>query len=249
MFGGKFMVENLEQYVTVSYANVIAAGEPNQEFVANKIPISVLHCMFIVLVSHEPRECGDSTYFKAGCYQYNAHTTSRSVYMKMRIFFPTNAPRFSYIRANNSIKPNRTFIISGFVRRITSDFTILEVMDIDFMPTNLNTVQNVQPSTSANVSEHRSDIDTIAEDIDSNISQAPKRPRGFASRTLNQNASSSTTINESVVQPQNSISSANFSAKVEDAPEDDELEFISEQIVEEEQKKTKNKRASKKAKN
>ncbi|CAG8791689.1 15414_t:CDS:2, partial [Gigaspora rosea] len=66
MFAGKFVIENLEQHVTVSCANVIVVGDSNHEFEANEILISVPHCMFHVIVSREPKECGESTYFEAG---------------------------------------------------------------------------------------------------------------------------------------------------------------------------------------
>ncbi|RIB30572.1 hypothetical protein C2G38_2152325 [Gigaspora rosea] len=65
MFASKFVIKNLEQHVTVSCANVIAVGDSNHEFEANEIPISVPHCMFHVIVSREPKECGESTYFEA----------------------------------------------------------------------------------------------------------------------------------------------------------------------------------------
>ncbi|CAG8493744.1 5794_t:CDS:2, partial [Gigaspora rosea] len=75
------------------------------------------------------------------------------------------------------IRMGRSFIVSGFVSRITSYFVIFEVMDIDFMISNVNVVQNAQPSITSNVSEHRSDIDIIAENTDSNILQAVKGPQ------------------------------------------------------------------------
>ncbi|CAG8633327.1 7408_t:CDS:1, partial [Scutellospora calospora] len=180
MFAGKFIVKNLEQYISVSYACVIASSDPDQEFQANEIPLSIPHCMLSVLVNHEPKECGESTYFNASCYQYNSSTNSRNVHMKLRIFFPTNAPRYSYLRANNSIKIGKTFIVSGFVRRITADFTIIELTDLDFVTTNINTIQNVQGSTS---------------------SRTPKRPRVIASRSSKQSTSSTPVVNEPIPLP------------------------------------------------
>ncbi|CAG8791182.1 16225_t:CDS:1, partial [Racocetra fulgida] len=37
------------------------------------------------------------------------------------------------MHSNNSIKPGRTFLISGFIRRITSESISVEATDIDFM--------------------------------------------------------------------------------------------------------------------
>ncbi|CAG8716320.1 16009_t:CDS:1, partial [Cetraspora pellucida] len=164
MFAGKFIVENLEQYFTVFYPCVIAPTDPDHEFQAEEIPLSVPHCMFPTLVIREPKECGDSMYFDSICYQYNSITNSRNVQMKLRIFYPTDAPHFSYLHVNNSVKTGRTFIVSGFIRCITSDFTIVELTDFDFISTNVNAVQNVQVSTSSVTSSHRSDIDLIAKD-------------------------------------------------------------------------------------
>ncbi|CAG8841672.1 5060_t:CDS:2, partial [Racocetra persica] len=106
MFTGKFIVENLEQHIGVSNACVIASNDPDHEFQAEEIPLSVPHTMFLVLVTREPKERGESTYFDAG------------------------------------IKIGKTFIVSGFIRRVTSDFTIVELTDLDFMSTNVNVIQN-----------------------------------------------------------------------------------------------------------
>ncbi|RIB20132.1 hypothetical protein C2G38_2180103 [Gigaspora rosea] len=125
MFADKFVIKNLEQHVTVSYANVIAVRDSNYEFEANEILISVSHGMFHVIVSCKLKECGESTYFEAG-------------------------PRCT-------------------------------------------------TSTTSNVSEHYSDIDTIAEDTDSNIPRAVKRPRRLTSRPLNQSSGLSTINDVSVV--------------------------------------------------
>ncbi|CAG8799484.1 17317_t:CDS:2, partial [Racocetra persica] len=59
MFVGKFIVESLEQYITVSHVNVIATGDSNQEFEANEIPFSISYCMFLVLVNRDPKEPTD----------------------------------------------------------------------------------------------------------------------------------------------------------------------------------------------
>ncbi|RIB01829.1 hypothetical protein C2G38_2229568 [Gigaspora rosea] len=61
MFAGKFIVENLEQYVTVSSICVIATGDPEQVFEANEIPLSTPHCMFLVQITCEQKEIGEST--------------------------------------------------------------------------------------------------------------------------------------------------------------------------------------------
>lgn len=161
MFAGKFIIENLEQNITVSYACIIATGNPEQVFEASEIPISTPHCMFPVQINREQKEVGESTHFDTECYQYNSHTNSKKARMKLRAFYPTNAPIFAYLRTNNNIRMGRTFIISGFVRRVTSDFTVVEVTDVDFITNNANTVQSVQIGSSSGASDNRSDIDLI----------------------------------------------------------------------------------------
>ncbi|RIB06907.1 hypothetical protein C2G38_2115022, partial [Gigaspora rosea] len=200
MFAGKFIVENLEQYITVSSACVIVAGDPEQVFEANEIPLSTPHCMIPIQVIRDPKELGDSTYFDAMCCQYNSITSSKNVHMKLRLFYPTNSPRFTYLRANNSIKMTRSFIVSGFIRRVTSEFTIIEVTDVDFMPTNVGSVQNTQESSSSSSSNNRSVIDLIADDVDfaATTSRTSKRPRGMTSKSSKQGTNPPPIINEPV---------------------------------------------------
>ncbi|CAG8553919.1 14423_t:CDS:1, partial [Racocetra fulgida] len=222
-----------------------------------------------------------STYFDAGCYQYNSSTNSRNVHMKLRIFYPTNAPRFSYLRVNHSVKIGRTFIVSGFVRRITPDFIIVELTDLDFISTNANTIKNVQVSASSVASNNRSDIDLIAEDVNSTTSRAPKRSCVITSRSSKQSTSSSSVTNNSTTPFPTSITPVNINPETvqiqkgknklsnlalncletivedniqdervcpEDVSGDDDLEYLREQDVEEEQIKKRSKRTPRKTK-
>ncbi|CAG8818234.1 26494_t:CDS:2, partial [Gigaspora margarita] len=248
MFASKFVIENLEQHVTVSCVNVIEVRDSNHEFEANKIPISVPHCMFHVIVSHEPKEYEESMYFEAGCYQYNSHTNSKNDHMKLRIFYPTNVLQFSYLRANSSIRTGRSFIVSGFVSCITSVFVIFEVTDVDFMTSNVNVVQDMKPSITSTISECRSDIDMIAEDTDSNILWAIKKPHRLISRPLKQRSSTNigtdtvriqknknklSDLALNLLEPLTVDSTQDRRVRVEDAPEDDdEFEILEESIME-----------------
>ncbi|CAG8675456.1 40768_t:CDS:2 [Gigaspora margarita] len=200
MFTGKLIVENLEQYITVSSASVIASGDPEQVFEANKIPLSTPHCMIPIQVTCDPKELGDSTYFDATCCQYNSITSSKNVHMKLRLFYPTNSPRFTYLRANNSIKMTRSFIVSGFICHVTSEFTIIEATDVDFMPTNVSSVQNTQESSSSSSSNNCSVINLTADDIDFAVttSQTSKRPCGMISKSSKQGSNPPPIINEPV---------------------------------------------------
>ncbi|CAG8627543.1 2774_t:CDS:2, partial [Cetraspora pellucida] len=228
----KYFYSFQKAYTEFSVASVIAVGDPAQEFEPSEIPLSIPYCMFTVLVSHESRELGDSTYFDASCYQYNSHTNSKNVHMKMRIFYSTNAPRFSYLRVNNSLKIGRTFIVSGFIKRVTSKFIMLEVTDIDFMTANVNITKNAQEFTSSTITDRRSDIDRIAEDTVSASSQTLKRPRRVTTRATKHN----TTLDALELAIHDNTQDRR--TQVEDAPEDggDDLEYLDEQEVKVESK-------------
>ncbi|CAG8732604.1 11508_t:CDS:1, partial [Racocetra fulgida] len=106
-----------------------------------------------------------------------------------------------------------TFIVSGFIKRITPDFTIIEITDVDFVTTNANVIQNAQPNLSSVVSEHPSDIDLIAEDTNSTMLRTPKRLRGLGSNTFDQDTSTSSIINESPAPLPNPMLSTDINAK------------------------------------
>ncbi|CAG8834068.1 5611_t:CDS:2 [Gigaspora margarita] len=157
--------------VTKENTNLLAHGFAKYQLAENDFKIIrwKYFCPFNKPQAKFSIECGEFTYFEAECYQYNSHTNSKNVYMKLRIFYPTNVAWFSYLGTNSSIKIGRLFIVSGFVSYINSDFVIFEVTYVDFITSNINIALNVQPSITLNDSEHRSDIDMIAENTDFNI--------------------------------------------------------------------------------
>ncbi|CAG8574244.1 2383_t:CDS:1, partial [Scutellospora calospora] len=206
MFAGKFVVENLEQYVIASSVSVITVSGPNQEFGADEILLSAPHCIFLILVKRDSQSIRDSTYFDADCFQYNSFTNSKRVHMKLRILYPTNAPRFTYIHANNSIKSGRTFLVSGFVRRISPEVIAMEATDIDFMyASNAVVNHNVQEISSTTTSSHRSVFDEIIDEIESTISQAPKKSVVLAK--VSRNTASTPNFNKPIMSS-SSLSSA-----------------------------------------
>ncbi|CAG8810261.1 27682_t:CDS:2, partial [Dentiscutata erythropus] len=96
-FAEKFVIKNSEKYAIVSHVSLIASGNINQEFIAEEISISILHCIFPVIVKQETNVIrNNTTYFNADCYHYNSHTGSRNVLMKLRILFPFQSQRFIY---------------------------------------------------------------------------------------------------------------------------------------------------------
>ncbi|RIB28170.1 hypothetical protein C2G38_2060016 [Gigaspora rosea] len=168
-----FVVENSEQYITASNVTVVATREPNQEFNAANIPISIPHCMLFVL--------------------YNPFTNSKNVLMRIRVLYSANSKCFTYLRANNSIRTGRTFLISGFFRYVSSDMTMKEATDIDFFifPNAKMTFELEDKifSSSSN-SNNRLDIDLIIDEIESNTTLPLKKPRNLNSRTCNQDNAS-----------------------------------------------------------
>ncbi|RIB14082.1 hypothetical protein C2G38_2196135 [Gigaspora rosea] len=142
-------------------------------------------------------------------------------------------------------KPQVEFSIGDIVIHITSDFVIFEVMDIDFMTSNVNVVQDVQLSITSNISKRHSDIDMIAEDTDSNIPQAVKRPHRLTSKPLKQSSSLSAINNEFAAPSQDPGPSTNIDrrVRVKDAPEDDDEFEILEECVIEVSKKNKGRKA------
>ncbi|CAG8714950.1 25763_t:CDS:2 [Gigaspora margarita] len=115
--------------------------------------------------------------------------------MKLRILYPIHAPRFTYIHSNNSIKPGHTFLISGFIRYITSESIAIEATDIDFMYTpNVNVVHNMHDSPSTTVSGHHSDFDMIIDEIESQVLQTSQAPKKGYKLTTSSHGSHSTTF-------------------------------------------------------
>ncbi|CAG8693204.1 17773_t:CDS:2, partial [Cetraspora pellucida] len=169
-------VENLEQYIIVSNVSIIVPNENDQELVTEEVPLSMPHYMFLVLVKHDPQMIRDATYFDAECFQYNSFTNSKQVLMKLRILYPTNAPRFTYIHANNSIKSGQTFLVSGFVRRVNPETIAIEATDIDFMYANNAIIShNRHDVSSTTISSQHSAFDDIVDEIESTISQVSKK--------------------------------------------------------------------------
>ncbi|RIA99904.1 hypothetical protein C2G38_2236693 [Gigaspora rosea] len=120
------------------------------------------------------------------------------------------------------------------MRCVTSDFTVIEVTDVDFMTNNINTVQSMQIGSSSGASDNRSDIDLIVEDVDF-IEPATLIPTPITPVNLNPGMSAAIDNTQ------------DRRTRVEDAP-DDEDEALIEPILEEVPKKTKSGRTSKKSK-
>ncbi|CAG8473391.1 21761_t:CDS:1, partial [Dentiscutata erythropus] len=156
-----------------SNVSVVATRDPNQEFNSVDIPISISQYMLPVLVKSESQNLREITYFDTEYSQYNTFTSFKNILMKIRVLYPTNSKWFTYLHTNNSIKPGRTFLISGFFRYISSDMTIMKTTDIDFFIIS-NAMMTIELENkiflSSSNSNNRLDIDLIIDKIESNTS-------------------------------------------------------------------------------
>ncbi|CAG8725915.1 7129_t:CDS:2 [Gigaspora margarita] len=89
MFTNKFIIENLKQYITVSYTCVIATSNSQQVFKTSKILFSTSHCIFHVLITHEQKEIGESTYFDAEPYRITTKSSTQATSLLPATVVPT----------------------------------------------------------------------------------------------------------------------------------------------------------------
>ncbi|RIB19900.1 hypothetical protein C2G38_2035700 [Gigaspora rosea] len=138
------------------------------------------------------------------------------------MIFPTHAPRFNYF--HTGIKVGRTLLVSDFFKCIKNEIIYVEVTDIDYINT-LNTNYNKQ-EVSSTTSNINSDIDLIAEEIESTTSRAPKRQRNSTPKSPNQDNDFSFITKEdptsSIKHPQNKKGKETFKPNIEDI--DDNIE-------------------------
>ncbi|CAG8512774.1 26964_t:CDS:2 [Gigaspora margarita] len=180
---GKYVIEKLEQCITVSYASVVNNENPNREFDISDVPECIPHCMISVTANCKPKEVEDYIYFGVESVEYNSVTSSSAVRMQMTVLYSSQNIRFQkYLGTSGSnIKLGNTYFVSGFFKFSKSDQIIIEATDIDYLRTSaLN--YNIFKNSSLVDSKHRSIIDIIADDIKSIFAQTPlKRAESSAS--------------------------------------------------------------------
>ncbi|CAG8814509.1 46270_t:CDS:2 [Gigaspora margarita] len=91
---GKYVIENLEQYITISYVTITNNKNPNYEFDISNNSVCVLHCMISVTVNHKPKEIEDHIHFRVESIEYNCITGSSAVKMQMTALYSSQATRF-----------------------------------------------------------------------------------------------------------------------------------------------------------
>ncbi|RIB21051.1 hypothetical protein C2G38_2177659 [Gigaspora rosea] len=146
---GKFVVENSEQCVTVTYASIID-NNPSHEFDTTNIPPCIPHCMFSVVVNRKPKELREFIHFGVECTEYNSVTSNSSVNMQITVLYH-----------------------AGLFKISTSGKMMIEATDINYVKTAAITY-NAQENYSSTAPGAQSIIDIIADNIESKPNQVPK---------------------------------------------------------------------------
>ncbi|CAG8843889.1 2800_t:CDS:2, partial [Gigaspora margarita] len=112
---GKYIVENSEECVAITYASIINTGKPECKFDITGIPIYTPHCIITVYVNHTPKKTEEFIHFGADC------------------------------ASGINIKISNIYIISGFIKFSNSGKMMIEETNIDFQkyPTNHHNVPEI----------------------------------------------------------------------------------------------------------
>ncbi|CAG8542619.1 1997_t:CDS:1 [Scutellospora calospora] len=169
---GKYVVENSEQCVTITYASIIDTGNPNHEFDVSDVPICLPHCMFSVTANRKPKEIEEYIHFGVESIEYNSVTGTPDIKMQMIVFYSSRATRFQkYLGTSGSnIKLGNTYFVSGLFKFSTSGQMIIEATDIDYLKTTNLSYNPFENLFSIN-SGPRSIIDIVADDVESNTAE------------------------------------------------------------------------------
>ncbi|RIB01273.1 hypothetical protein C2G38_2296770 [Gigaspora rosea] len=170
----KFVIENSEQCVTVTYVSIID-NNPSREFDTTNIPPCIPHCMFSVVVNRKPKELREFIHFGVECTEYNSVTSNSSVNMQITVLYHAGSSRFqNYLgHSGSNIKLGSTYLVSGLFKISTSGKMMIEATDVDYMKTAAVTY-NAQENYSSTTPGAQSIIDIIADDIESKPNQVPK---------------------------------------------------------------------------
>ncbi|RIB29960.1 hypothetical protein C2G38_2027244 [Gigaspora rosea] len=90
---GKFVIDNSEQCITITYASIIN-NNSSRKFDTTNIPLCILHCMFSVVVNHKPKELREFIHFGVECTKYNSVTSNSSINMQITVLYHAGSLRF-----------------------------------------------------------------------------------------------------------------------------------------------------------
>ncbi|CAG8823106.1 11893_t:CDS:1 [Gigaspora margarita] len=170
---GKFIVENLEPCFTIAYSTIVNSDNPNREFNTSDVPISMPHCLYSVMVNHEPKKVANFIHFGVETVEYNSVTGKSDVKIDMTIIYPFESPRFKYLgELGSNIKLRSSYFVSGLFKFSKSGKIMIEATDIDYLKTSTISISGTEISRTTNTP---SIIDIIDDDIDSVSTQQPQR--------------------------------------------------------------------------
>ncbi|CAG8828395.1 15633_t:CDS:2, partial [Gigaspora margarita] len=117
---GKYIIENSEECIAITYASIIDTGKPECEFDITGIPICTPYCMIIVYVNRTPKKTEEFIHFGA-----------------------------DYTSGIN-IKISNIYIILGFIKFSDSGKMMIEATDIYFQkyPTNHHNMPEISSDKS-----------------------------------------------------------------------------------------------------
>ncbi|RIB26793.1 hypothetical protein C2G38_2138137 [Gigaspora rosea] len=99
----KYVIENLEQCITISYKSIINNKNPNHEFAVSDVPECVPHCMISMTANRKLKEVEDYVYFGVESVEYNSVTGSSAVKMQITVLYSSQATRFQkYLGTSDS---------------------------------------------------------------------------------------------------------------------------------------------------
>ncbi|CAG8805756.1 2406_t:CDS:1, partial [Racocetra persica] len=209
---GKYVAENSEQCITITYASIIDNKNPNREFDMRDVPICIPHCMFSVIVNRNPKDVEEFIHFGVESTEYNAVTGTSNVKMQMTVLYSSQSSRFkNYLGPSGSnIKLGNTYFVSGLIKFSTTGKMVIEATDIDYFKT-LTLNYNASESSSSTIPRSRSIIDIVTDDIESITIQTPlNHIKSMASsvKSDNINASKSSETFSSIIDANVEINSS-----------------------------------------
>ncbi|CAG8594232.1 28905_t:CDS:1 [Racocetra persica] len=165
-FSEKYIIENSEQCFTVSYASILGTNHESNITNIPNISLYVPRCMFSAFVTRASKKVADFIHFRVECLEYNSVTSTANVKIQMTAFYHSQSTRFKkYLDPLGSyIKLDHNYLISDLIKFSTSGKIMIEVTDIDYLKT-LNTNNNMFESSTSTISNTKSIIDIISDDI------------------------------------------------------------------------------------
>ncbi|CAG8787024.1 25502_t:CDS:2 [Gigaspora margarita] len=175
LFSGKFIVENSEQCIAITYSSTLDTRNPNHEFDIAGVSPCISHCIFSAVVNRKSKQLEEFIHFGVECIEYNPVTGNSGVNMQLKVLYHVKSVRFKkYLgHLGSNIKIGSTYLVSGLFKFLMSGRMMIEATDIDYLKTS-NVNYNTYEKFSLSIPSTRSIIDVIADDIETITTQTPK---------------------------------------------------------------------------